>query len=90
MILRSDTGAAIAGAGGPEGPTLDDLFKRAAVHDPDAIALSDPPNRRAFTDGAPRRLTYAQADRAISALAAKFCRAGLQIDERILLRRQDA
>jgi len=82
MILRgdtsatdSDTGTAAAGR-----PTLDDLFRRAAVHDPDALALADPPNRSSFTDGAPRRLTYAQADRAISALAAKFCRAGLQAD----------
>ena len=26
------------------------------------LALADPPNRSSFTDGAPRRLTYAQAD----------------------------
>ena len=44
-------------------PTLDDLFRRAAARRPDAIALIDPPNRASFTDGAPRRLTYAQADR---------------------------
>ena len=82
MILRGETSAidAEAGISGPAGPTLDDLFRRAAVHDPDALALCDPPNRSSFTDGEPRRLTYAQADRAISALAAKFCRAGLQAD----------
>jgi hypothetical protein len=82
MILRGDTGATDleTGASGPGRPTFDDLFRRAAVHDPDALALCDPPNRAAFTDGEPRRLTYAQADRAISALAAKFCRAGLQAD----------
>jgi len=82
MILRGETSAidAEAGVGGPPGPTLDDLFRRAAVHDPDALALCDPPNRASFTDGEPRRLTYAQADRAIAALAAKFCRAGLQAD----------
>ncbi|MFA6267563.1 MAG: class I adenylate-forming enzyme family protein [Pseudolabrys sp.] len=82
MILRGANGAndGEPAAAGPSGPTLDDLFRRAAVHDPNALALYDPPNRESFTDGAPRRLTYAQADRAISALAAKFCRAGLQAD----------
>ncbi|RDV01152.1 AMP-binding protein [Undibacter mobilis] len=82
MILRNETGAneSDTGTAGVGRPTLDDLFRRAAVHDPDALALADPPNRSSFTDGAPRRLTYAQADRAISALAAKFCRAGLQAD----------
>ncbi len=33
------------------------------------VALIDPPNRERFTDGAPRRLTYAQADRMVSAIA---------------------
>jgi len=86
MILRgvhlSDIGGqeASGSAAGPSGPTLDDLFRRAAVHDPAALALCDPPNRADFTDGAPRRLTYAEADRAISALAARLCRAGLQAD----------
>src|SRR3954454_356694 len=50
--------------------TLDDLFRRAAASRPDALALIDPPSRSSSTDGAPRRLTYAQANRAISALAA--------------------
>ena len=43
--------------------TLDDVFRRAATRRPDAIALADPPNRADITDGAPRRLTYGQADR---------------------------
>ncbi len=60
--------------------TLDDLFRRAGVRQPDALALADPPNRASFTDGAPRELTYAQADRAISAFAARMCRLGLQTD----------
>ena len=33
------------------------------------LALIDPPNRATFTDGAPRRLTYAQAERAVAAIA---------------------
>lgn len=57
--------------------TLDDLFRRAAVARPDALALIDPPDRLSFTDGPVRRLTYAQADRAISALAARLRNFGL-------------
>jgi hypothetical protein len=60
--------------------TLDDLFQRAAAARPDALALIDPPDRPSFTDGAPRRLTYAQADRAISALAARLRGFGLPTD----------
>jgi acyl-CoA synthetase (AMP-forming)/AMP-acid ligase II len=59
---------------------LDDLFRRAGVRRPEAIALADPPNRQAFTDGAPRRLTYVQADRAISAFAARLRGLGLPTD----------
>jgi hypothetical protein len=62
------------------GPTLDDLFRRAGVRDPQAVALVDPPNRGDFTDGAPRLLSYAQADRAISALAARLQSLGLRTD----------
>jgi hypothetical protein len=60
--------------------TIDDLFRRAGVRHPEAFALADPPNREAFTDGAPRTLTFAQADRAISAFAAKLRGLGLQTD----------
>ena len=45
---------------------------------PDAIALVDPPNRESFTGGAPRTLSFAQADRAISVFAAKLRGFGLQ------------
>ncbi|HEY2426096.1 MAG TPA: class I adenylate-forming enzyme family protein [Pseudolabrys sp.] len=60
--------------------TLDDLFRRAGVRHPDAIALVDPPNRESFTGGAPRTLSFAQADRAISVFAAKLRGFGLQTD----------
>jgi hypothetical protein len=60
--------------------TLDDLFRRAGVRHPDAPALVDPPNRQDFTDGAPRTLTYAQADRAISAVASRLRTLGLPTD----------
>jgi hypothetical protein len=64
----------------PVRATLDDLFRRAAAARPDALALVDPPDRLSFTDGPVRRLTYAQADRAISALAARLRGFGLPTD----------
>src|SRR2546428_8173732 len=57
--------------------SLDDLFRRAAERTPDAWALLHPPDRAHFTDAAPRRLTYAGADRAIEALAGRLLDLGL-------------
>jgi AMP-binding enzyme len=58
-------------------PTLDGLFRRILARQPDAPALVDPLNKQRITGTAPRRLTFAQADRAISALSAHFIEAGL-------------
>jgi hypothetical protein len=58
-------------------PTLDGLFRRVLARQPDALALLDPFNKPRVTGQAPKRLTFAQADRAISALAAHFIEAGL-------------
>jgi AMP-binding enzyme len=60
--------------------SIDELFRQIAVRRPDALALADAPNRRAFTDGEPRRLTFAQADRVVSAIAGRLSRMGLPID----------
>jgi acyl-CoA synthetase (AMP-forming)/AMP-acid ligase II len=60
--------------------TLDALFRAAVDRRPDAIALIDPPNRESFTDGAPRQLTYAEADRVVWAIAGRLRRLGLQPD----------
>ena len=65
--------------------TLDDLFRRAGVRHPDALALADPPNRADFTDGSSARLSFAQADRAISAVAAKLRGLGLQTDSAVAM-----
>ena len=58
-------------------PTLDGLFRRILARQPDAWALLDPLNKPRVTGQPPKRLTFAQADRAISALAAHFIEAGL-------------
>lgn len=58
-------------------PTLDALFQRILARKPDALALVDPDNKIRVTGQSARRLTYAEADRAISALAAHFVDSGL-------------
>jgi non-ribosomal peptide synthetase component E (peptide arylation enzyme) len=58
-------------------PTLDELFGRILARQPDQSALIDPPDKLRVTGQPPRRLTFAQADRAVSALATHFIEAGL-------------
>ncbi|MEA2887894.1 MAG: hypothetical protein QOD11_2254, partial [Bradyrhizobium sp.] len=58
-------------------PTLDGLFRRLLARQPDALALADPPDKPRVTGQPSQRLTFAQADRAIAALAAHFAEAGL-------------
>jgi AMP-binding enzyme len=58
-------------------PTLDGLFRRILARKPDALALLDPLNKQRITSSQPKRLTFAQADRAIAALSAHFIEAGL-------------
>jgi hypothetical protein len=58
-------------------PTLDGLFRRILARKPDALALLDPSNKQRITGDPPKRLTFAEADRAISALSAHFIEAGL-------------
>ena len=58
-------------------PTLEGLFRRLLARRPEAPALADPPDKLRVTGQQPRRLTFAQADQAISALAAHFVEAGL-------------
>ena len=65
--------------------TLDDVFRRGVSQRPDAVALADPPNRKAFTDGAPLRLTYAEVNHFVSAVAARLHRLDLPVDSVIAL-----
>jgi len=64
---------------------LDQLFRYAASQRPDAVALVDPPDRERFTEGEPRALTYAQADRAITSIAARLGQLGLVADDVVAL-----
>lgn len=65
---------------GADPATLDDLFRRAGVRRPDVPALCDPPNAAAIVGRPPRTLTFAQADRAISAMATRLRDLGLPTD----------
>lgn len=81
MILRGAKDKAGQQAFGNRA-TLDALLMRAAQRaaQPSTLALIDPPNRASFTDGTPRRLTYAETERAIAAMAAKLSGLGLPLD----------
>ena len=61
----------------PAPPTLDVLFRRLLARQPGAPALCDPPDKLRVTGQPPQRLTFAEADRAIAALATHFAEAGL-------------
>jgi hypothetical protein len=65
---------------GPRRLTVDEVFHRIALKYPERPALLDAPNRQTFTDGAPRRLTYAEADRVVAAIAGRLHRMGLGAD----------
>ncbi len=48
---------------------------------PDRLALIDPDNRSALTDGEPRRLTWAELDVEVDRVAALFVQAGVRADD---------
>ena len=58
-------------------PTLDALFQRILARKREVLALADPDNKLRVTGQPAKRLTFAEADRAISALAAHFVDSGL-------------
>ena len=61
----------------PPSPTLDGLFRRILGRQPNGLALVDPADKPRVTTQPQRQLTYAQADQAISSLAAHFIQSGL-------------
>jgi acyl-CoA synthetase len=58
--------------------TLDDYYQRHVARAPGRVALVDAPNRPAFAQGEPQRLTWAQVSRAVESLAGEFLRVGLR------------
>ena len=60
--------------------TLDRLFRDAAAAHPDRLAIADAPDRKEWTGGTPRKLTYAEADQEIDKLAGFFDAVGLKTD----------
>ena len=80
MILGDSAAAAAAPPHARNRLTIDEVFRRLAERRPDALALADAPNRQTFTDGAPRRLTFAEADRMVTAIAGRLRGMGLPTD----------
>ncbi len=60
--------------------TLDALFRKTAASHPDRLAICDAEEDGGGVRGTPRRLTYAEADREITRLAAFFAAVGLKHD----------
>jgi hypothetical protein len=60
--------------------TIDEVLRCAARQRPNALALIDSDDRERFTDGKPRRLTYAEADRIVTAIAQRLRGMGLPTD----------
>jgi AMP-binding enzyme len=79
MIL-GDVAGADASATAAENVTLDQIFLSAAQRRPEALALVDPPNRATFTDGEARKLTFADVDRVVTAIARRLHMMGLSAD----------
>ncbi len=80
MILGDPTRSVADGAHGLGAVSISELFHYAARRRPEALALADPANRSDFTDGKPRRLSYADADRTVAAIAARLRGMGLPTD----------
>lgn len=83
MILGDDEDS--GGRPAQHGATLDSLFRRAGVRHAHGVALVDPPDRYRITGGAPRSLTYADADRAITSLATHLRGLGLPTDAMVAI-----
>jgi acyl-CoA synthetase (AMP-forming)/AMP-acid ligase II len=79
MILGDPAQASAQAPRGQIRVSIDEMFRRLTERRPDALALADPPNRKNFTDGAPRRLTFAEADRMVAAIAGRLRRMGLPV-----------
>lgn len=64
--------------------TIDDLLRAAVAQSGDQWALVDPLNREALLGDEPKRLTFAQVDRSVDAMARAFLAAGVGRDDIVL------
>ncbi|MFI6581621.1 class I adenylate-forming enzyme family protein [Embleya sp. NPDC050493] len=62
------------------GPTWDRIFRDRVAEHPNRTAIVDPPNRDTLMDGAPKRLTWAELDAYVDALAAVLLDRGVVRD----------
>ncbi len=65
--------------------TLDQLFRNHVARQPGREAVVDAPNRAEFTDGAPRRLSYAALDAEVDRLARVLLACGLARDDVVVV-----
>ena len=65
--------------------TLHAGFAEVAARHPQREAVVDAPNRADLTDGAPRRLTYAQLAEEVDQLAVRLWRLGLKRDDIVIV-----
>jgi len=65
--------------------TAEGLLRRRARQKPDAVALADPPNRHLLGLTRSRTLSYAEADKAVDALARFFIELGLNPGDRVVV-----
>ncbi len=66
-----------AGTDPRPGPTIDEIFSRLVARRPDDIALVDCADKPRVTGERARRLTFAEADRAVAAIAEQLGHGGL-------------
>lgn len=86
MILDDDSTRRRYRDGGWWGDvTVDDLFRDCVARAPGQLALVDAPNRGVFCYGAPRRLTFAETDAAVDALACLLLGKGVRKDTVVLV-----
>src|SRR5690242_15705807 len=64
---------------GTGAPSLDEIFIRSVARKPDEIAFVDPADKLRVTGQQPRRLTFAEADSAVTTLATHFIESGLPV-----------
>ena len=80
-LFPDDTAQAFLDEGWWSGLTWSDLLERNRAATPDRVTLVDAPNRPALTYGEPRRLTWAEVDAEVDALAAVLLAHGVRRDD---------